>query len=211
LTAGVEELAHRARRLRAPGSDLAPCEANDLKPKCLQLDVTRSVALERDSPTVRSVPVQVGNEASRHPEEVHDVRADANIHPWLWKAVTAQQGGKAGFELAPSVVGLEPVIEWEAEEFSLTEGRGEVRLRKEAGEVPKRPRRGCRPYGLHRSERGWLTGARDPRWVPAVGRNGDVHETPLGNELPERRRAGVAQDRFRAAGEHRCHPSSLLG
>ena len=37
-----------------------------------------------------------------------------------------------------------------------------------------------------------------------------MNETPLGKELPERRRADVAEDGIRAAGEHGCHPSPLL-
>jgi hypothetical protein len=37
-----------------------------------------------------------------------------------------------------------------------------------------------------------------------------VHKTPLGKELPERRRARMAENRVRAAREHGRHPSALL-
>jgi hypothetical protein len=43
-----------------------------------------------------------------------------------------------------------------------------------------------------------------------MGRDADMHETPLGKELPERCGAGVAEDGVHAAGEHRRHPSALL-
>lgn len=39
---------------------------------------------------------------------------------------------------------------------------------------------------------------------------GDVHRTPLGKELPQRGRTGVAEDSIGTAGERRGHPSPLL-
>jgi hypothetical protein len=50
----------------------------------------------------------------------------------------------------------------------------------------------------------------DPLSMLRFAWDGDMHEPPLGKELPECGGAGVTEDGVRAAGEHRCHPSAFL-
>jgi hypothetical protein len=50
----------------------------------------------------------------------------------------------------------------------------------------------------------------DPLSMLRFAWDGDMHEPPLGKELPECGGAGVTEDGVRAAGEHRCHPSPFL-
>ena len=50
----------------------------------------------------------------------------------------------------------------------------------------------------------------DSSAAPPIPRDGDVDETPLGKELPERGGADVTQNRLGTAGENRRHPLTLL-
>src|SRR3954454_11573348 len=114
LTAGSEELAQRRCSFRVERRHLPPRQADDLVAARLQLHVTRTVPLEGASARRGSVAVQLSYEAGRPPEEVHEVSADANVHPRRGKAVATQEGEEAGLQLAAGVVGLQRLAERKA-------------------------------------------------------------------------------------------------
>jgi hypothetical protein len=110
--------------------------------------------------------------------------------------------------------GFETVVEGELQVLRLPQSSGELRLGKSAMQVGE----GAGGSG-HRDVVAAGDGARieraramdpDARAGASIPRNGHVHETPLGKELPERRGAGVTEDGIGAAGEHRRHPWAFL-
>jgi hypothetical protein len=191
-----------------------PGEADDVVAQRFELDVPRSVGDEGGASGVRAVSVELGDQAASRPEKVHDVGADSDVHPRMGKVVAAQEGQEAGFELAAGVIRIKPRADRQPEVLRPPECGSKLRLGKKTAEVPEgaggtRNRDAFSPghvagqEGLGPVDMDSLTAAR-------ATRSGDVHETPLGKELPERGGADVAEHGARAAGENRRHPPPLL-
>ena len=161
-----------------------------------------------------SVAIELDDEALARPEKVGDEGGDAYVHVWLGKAVATAESEEASLQFAAGVVGVQDGIEWKAQVLRLPERSSELRLGKEAAEVGQRSGWGRdRDAGSPRypaGEEGRGPMDSDSGTTPSLSPNGDVHETPLGKELPERGGTGVAEDGIRPAGEHGRHPPSLL-
>ena len=158
--------------------------------------------------------IELDDEALARPEKVGDEGGNANVHVWLGKAVATAESEEASLQFAAGVVGIELLIERKSEELRLSErcsdcGWGRRRRRSASvrdGVVTGMPALRVTPLGKRVVARWTLIPAR----LLPLSPNGDVHETPLGKELPERGGTGVAEDGIRPAGEHGRHPPSLL-
>ena len=169
--------------------------------------------------------IDFNDEALFGPREIDDEAADPNIHFRLEKAVAATERKETRLQLAARAIRLERVVEREPEELRLPKGRGELRPRKRAAEVPQ----GSRGSG-HRDREA-------PGDLAVVERSGPVEHDALAlpaarlswardvhidvntgwgrraatpQHAPELGRAGVAQHSRLPTGEHRRHPSSGL-
>jgi hypothetical protein len=81
-------------------------EAQDAKTQALKVDVSGSVPLKGGAVAVVTPGVRLDDHALVTPEEIHFVRADARVHLWLGKAVSAAKASKDPLELAARELGL---------------------------------------------------------------------------------------------------------
>jgi hypothetical protein len=214
LAVSFEELAHHGRGRPRLSDDLPPGEPEDVVAEQLQLRIAGSVGFEACPSGVSAVPVQLDYEAASGPEKIGNEGADRHVHGGTRDAVAPTEGEEAGLQLAAGPVWFQGWFEREAQELRLAQGCCELRLGKEAAEVRQCAGWGCDwdagSPGYAAGEEGGGSMDSDPLASPSLAWDGDVHETPLGKELPERRRAGVTENRIRAAGEHGRHPSAFL-
>ena len=204
---------------------LAPGEANDLVTQNSEAGITSAIVLKGGSGPMCVPAIDFNDEALFGPREIDDEAADPNIHFRLEKAVAATERKETPLQLAARAIRLERVVEREPEELRLPKGRGELRRRKRAAEVPQ----GSRGSG-HRDREA-------PGDLAVVERSGPVEHDALAlpaarlswardvhidvntgwgrraatpQHAPELGRAGVAQHSRLPTGEHRRHPSSGL-
>ncbi len=119
-----------------------------------------------------------------------------------------------GLQLAAGVVRVELGIDRKTQVFRPAQRLLELRLGKEAAQVGERSGWG-RDWDA--GSPGYFAGEEGQRPMdsystsrPSIARNGHMREPPLGEQLPERSRAGVAQNGLGSTGKHRRQASPFL-
>ena len=112
-----------------------PGDADHPESERRELEIARTVGLERQPAAVRAIAVQLGYQAVRRPEEVDNEGANTNVDIRLGNAVAAAEAEEAPLQLTAGVVGLQGSVDGKPKEFGLPERAGELQLGKRAAKV----------------------------------------------------------------------------